>query len=168
MGAIQNSLNQMLGTVAGAATVGKHISNQNKANELNEIAASERSQEEAKGLIKEAENIADADKQNLENIESTKEDLENSDKWTGPFRDPKTGKFMSKDKYQTMRETALQEMEQKQKAIETQKYDLNARLDLYNKRLDTLKLNKDLQPRIDKLATSEQINKIDYIKGGKK
>ena len=34
MGAIQNSMNQMLGTVAGAATLGRHIANQNEANEL--------------------------------------------------------------------------------------------------------------------------------------
>lgn len=33
MGTIQNSFNQVLGTIAGAAAMGKHISNQNK--ELN-------------------------------------------------------------------------------------------------------------------------------------
>lgn len=34
MGAIQNSINQMLGTVAGAVTLGTHIAGQAEANEL--------------------------------------------------------------------------------------------------------------------------------------
>lgn len=39
MGTIQNSMNGMLGAVAGAATLGKHISNQNKELKLKKIDA---------------------------------------------------------------------------------------------------------------------------------
>ena len=75
---------------------------------------------------------------------------------------------MSKSKYQTMKQLAMRELKDKLESIKTQKFDLNARMDLYNKRLDTLKLKKDLEPRIDKLATPQQLNKIEYIRGGKK
>lgn len=51
MGTIQNSMNQMLGTVAGAVTLGKHISNQNK--ELNVKKA------EAEGQLAEAKHAED-------------------------------------------------------------------------------------------------------------
>lgn len=170
MGTIQNSINQVLGTVAGAAALGKHVSEQKKANELNELSQSATITDEAKDLIKEAEKLTDADKQNLENIETTKQDLENSANWTGPFRDDKTGKYISKDKYQTMRELSLQKMEQQQKVIETQKYEWNLRKDLYNNKLNVLGLDrKGLTPDLNKLATKEQLNKIEYIKkGGKK
>ena len=39
MGTIQNSINQMLGSAAGAATLGKHISNQNKELEVKKVEA---------------------------------------------------------------------------------------------------------------------------------
>ena len=51
MGTIQNSMNQMLGTVAGAATLGKHISNQNKELEVKKF--------EAEGQLAEAKHAAD-------------------------------------------------------------------------------------------------------------
>ena len=38
MGIIQNSTNQIIGSVAGAATLGKHISNQTEANKLATIS----------------------------------------------------------------------------------------------------------------------------------
>ena len=67
------------------------------------------------------------------------------------------------------KELALKEMEAQVKSIGVQKYDLNARLDLYNKRIETLKLDKKgIAPDINKLATPEQLNKIEYIRGGKK
>lgn len=39
MGTIQNSFNGMLGAAAGAATLGKHISNQNKELSIKKVAA---------------------------------------------------------------------------------------------------------------------------------
>ncbi len=51
MGTIQNSMNQMLGTVAGAATLGKHISNQNKELNVKKV--------EAEGQLAEAKHAED-------------------------------------------------------------------------------------------------------------
>lgn len=39
MGTIQNSMNQMIGSLAGAATLGKHISNQNKELAVKKVEA---------------------------------------------------------------------------------------------------------------------------------
>ena len=166
--AIQNSINQGIGAFGTAVAVAQHVSEQKKANELNEISQAEASYNQAKDLIKESENIADTSRGLEEGIQATQEELNESDNWSGPFRDEKSGKFITKDKYQLAKETALQEMQSQQKAIEAQKYDLTARMDLYNKRVDVLKLDKKgIAPNINKLATPEQLNKINYIRGGK-
>ena len=57
MGTIQNSMNQMLGTIAGASTLGKHISNQNKELKVKKIEAE-----------KELENFTNELKENTSDI----------------------------------------------------------------------------------------------------
>lgn len=167
--AIQNAINSMLGTAGTVAAVTQHLSDQAKANELAEISQTEASYNQAKDLIKESENIADTSRKLEEGIEATENELNDSDNWSGPFRDDKSGRFITKDKYQLAKETALKEMQSQQQAVEAQKYDLNARMDLYNKRVDALKLDKKgIAPNINKLATPEQLTKINYIRGGKK
>lgn len=167
--AIQSAINNMLGTAGTVAAVSEHLGQQKKANELAEISQTEASYNQAKDLIKESENIADTSRKLEEGIQATQDELNDSDNWSGPFRDEKSGRYITKDKYQLAKETALQEMQSQQKAIEAQKYDLNARMDLYNKRLDVLGLEKKgIAPNINKLATPEQLNKINYVRGGKK
>lgn len=167
--AIQNNINGAIGTIGSAIAVAQHLSEQKKANELAEISQAEASYNQAKDLIKESENIADTSRKLEEGIQATQDELNDSDNWSGPFRDDKTGRYITKDKYQLAKETALQEMQSQQKAVEAQKYDLNARMDLYNKRVDVLKLDKKgIAPNINKLATPEQLNKINYIRGGNK
>lgn len=167
--AIQNAINSMLGTAGTAVAVTQHLSEQKKANELSEISQSEASYNQAKELVKEAENLADTSNKLETDIQDTTDELNDSDNWSGPFRDEKSGRYITKDKYQLAKETALQEMQSQQKAMEAQKYDLNARMDLYNKKVDVLKLDKKgIAPNLNKLATPEQLNKINYIRGGKK
>ena len=167
--AIQNAINQGIGAIGTAVAVAQHISEQKKANELAEISQAEESYNQAKGLIKESEEIVDTSRGLEEGIQATQDELNDSDNWSGPFRDEKSGRYITKDKYQLAKETALQEMQSQQKAVEAQKYDLNARMDLYNKRVDVLKLDKKgIAPNINKLATPEQLNKINYIRGGNK
>ncbi len=52
MGTIQNSINQTLGTLAGAATMGKHISNQNKELNVKKIEAEQEQFNANEALLK--------------------------------------------------------------------------------------------------------------------
>lgn len=165
--AIQNNINAAIGTVGTALAVSAHTAEQKKANELNELSQTKASYNEAKGLIKESEKIADTSNKLETAIQDTTDELNDLDNWSGPFKI--NGKKVTKDKYQLAKETALKEMESQQKALEAQKYDLNARMDLYNKRLEVLGLEKKgIAPNLNKLATPEQVNKINYIRGGNK
>lgn len=158
----------LVNTAAGVTAAGKFVSNQKKANELAEISQTESSYNEAKGLIKESEELVDTERQLQEGIEATQQDIEEKSNWSGPFRDEK-GRYQSKDKYMLAKEIALKEMQDQVKAVGAQKFDLNARLDLYNKRIEVLKLDKKgIAPDINKIATPEQLNKINYIRGGNK
>lgn len=168
MGTIQNSINQALGTAAGAVALGKHVAEQKKANELAAIREGSELNKESTELIKDAKELQDEYKGTEEGIQANQEEIDIANQYTGPFRDSK-GKYTTKDKYITARELAIKELEAQQNAIQVQRADMANRMELYNKRLDALNaIKKGIAPDLNKKLSTEHSNAIEWVKGGNK
>ena len=156
----------LVGTAAGAAAVAKHLSQQKQANELQAISEGEQLNKESSEIIKEASNLQDEYIGTENYVQDLQDKLAESENWTGPFRDSKTGKYITKDKYQEAMQLALKETKQKQNAIEMQRADLANRLDYYNKRVDaTNSIKKGVAPDLSKKLTSnESKSAINWVK----
>lgn len=161
MGTIQSSVNQITGTLMGAAVAGKHLKQQQQANELAAIREGSELNKESTELIQEAKDLQDEYKGTEEGIQANQEDIEKAYEYTGPFRDSR-GKYTTRDKYVTAKEIAIKELVDQQKAIQIQRSDMANRLDLYNKRLDALDaIKKGIAPDLNKKLSTEHSNAIE-------
>lgn len=72
---VQNSMNQMLGTVAGAVTLGKHIKNQNKELEIKNIENEQELNKMETSLLKQSRDIiTNAGKEGLDALAKNPKD----------------------------------------------------------------------------------------------
>ena len=152
MGTIQNSMNQILGSIAGAATVGKHLANQEKANELAKINATDKAIDE---YVKSGEDAIN----NMAETEGLKRDLGAIDReqemWANEPESPQAMAF----------ESAKKSVEN---AIEAKQYQANLiklRMQKQDERWKLLGIDKE---ELKVLNSPEEQKKIHEFRGGKK
>ena len=179
---VQSSVNNMIGTIGTAITLGSHLSEQKKANELNLIKTADELMEESSNIGKEAESLVQKTEGNLnasqENATRIAE-LESENPLKNPsqslMRD-KSGKFMTREKSADMLRIANNKIAEDQEAVQAQKNMLTARMQMYNKKLDIVNaIRKGVAPNLEENLTPKQIKSVDSVKkevellrGGKK
>ena len=169
--AIQNSVNQMLGSVAGAIATGTYLRDQQKQNELRDINEGEQLNKESSEIINKAKELQESNISIEEGILATQEEIDEAEAGNVDYyRNKKTGRFMSKNDYITERELAIQELENRQNAIQIQRADLANRIEFYNKRVDaTNAIKKGIAPNLEeKLPDEKYKSAVRWVKGGNK
>lgn len=169
--AIQSSINNMIGTIGTAVTLGGHLAEQKKANELNLIKTADELMEESSNIGKEAESLVQKTEGNLnasqENATRIAE-LESENPLKNPsqslMRD-KSGKFMTREKSADMLRIANEKISQDQAAVQAQKHMLTARMEMYNKKLDVVSaIRKGVAPNLQENLTPRQLDSVNSVK----
>lgn len=152
MGTIQNSINQGLGTVAGAVAMGKHIQQQEKANELAKIDATDKAIDE---YVKSGKDAI----KNMDEIKGLERDVDTIDReqemWANDPESPQAMAFESAKK-------------SVQNAIDAKRYQGNLirlRMQKQDERWKLLGIDKE---ELKVLNSPEEQKKIHEFKGGNK
>lgn len=156
--AIQNNVNAMLGTVAAAATMGKHISQQNKQTELQALDAKEKAIDEYVKSNEAVQESVQQDKAYEKELKGINSDLE---KYSNAGMDEASPQAMAF-------KVAEQEVKEAQQAKIYQDRLLKARMDIQDERWKVLGVNKEDLRQLN--SPEERQNVKDFKKrvGGNK
>ena len=158
MGSIQNSINQVLGTVAGAATMGKHISQQKEANELAKINATDKAIDEYVQSGKDA-------MKSITETEGIEKEIHNIDKQQEMFSDEETWSEEPEGPQAMAYESAKQSLRNIISAKRYQDNLIKLRMNLQDEKWKVLGIDKET---LKTLNSPEEQSKIHKFRGGKK
>lgn len=141
MGTIQNSINQGLGTVAGAVALGKHVSEQKKSvkeqEASNELLKQQKQKQDLKDELEFTEKGQELNKETEQTIDAFNENLKNEldleNQMTG-LHSSIGDKKLRTSKGQFFSNKALQEMQDRQNEITLQKQRLDTQIKMLDKK----------------------------------
>lgn len=146
MGTIQNSVNQITGTLMGAAVAGKHLAQQKKSvieqKEANEVLEQQKQKQDLKDELEFTEKGQELNKETEQTIDAFNENLKNEleleNQMTG-LHSTMGDKKLRTSKGQFFSNKALQEMQDKQNEITLQKQRLDTQIKLLDKKREIYK-----------------------------
>ena len=146
MGTIQSSVNQITGTLMGAAVAGKHLAQQKKSvieqKEANEVLEQQKQKQDLKDELEFTEKGQELNKETEQTIDAFNENLKNEleleNQMTG-LHSTIGDKKLRTSKGQFFSNKALQEMQDKQNEITLQKQRLDTQIKMLDKKREIYK-----------------------------
>ena len=141
MGTIQSSVNQITGTLMGAAVAGKHLAQQKKSvaeqKEANEVLEQQMQKQDLKDELEFTEKGQELNKETEQTIDAFNENLKNEidleNQMTG-LHSTISDKKLRTSKGQFFSNKALQEMQDRQNEITLQKQRLDTQIKMLDKK----------------------------------
>lgn len=138
MGTIQNSINQVIGSAAGAATLAKHITNQSKS-----IKEQKTTNEQAKladrlSVIEKAEGIELQTQQEIDRFNEINQEELGIEKEASGLHTSLSDKKLRTSKGQFYSQKALQEMQDRINELRLQKFYQENRIKLLDEKRDII------------------------------
>lgn len=146
MGAIQNSMNQLVGTASSVAVIGKHLDQQKesiaKQEEANEVLEQQKQKQDLKDELEFTEKGQALNKETDQTIDAFNENLKNElelEKQMSGLHSTIGDKKLRTSKGQFFSTKALQEMQDKQNEIILQKQRLDTQIKMLDKKREIYK-----------------------------